>query len=263
MPIYAGLDIGSRSAKGLILNDTNKTDWAVIETEPDIELTARKVFDKVLEKAELSRKDVDYTVATGYGRVIVSFADTVTEITCHAKGAVWLDPEVRLVLDVGGQDSKAIRCDENGRVVNFALNEKCAAGTGRYLERIAETIGVPVSELGALALKGSQPVTISSVCAVFAQNEIAGYLRDGKSLADVVAGACQATVRRQVSLLRKVGLGGHLMFCGGVAKNIGVVKILEDKLGEKVVIPSEPQIVGALGAAAIARDRAKKRVLAR
>jgi len=145
MPNYAGLDLGSRSAKCLILNDDNKIIWSVIETEPDIESTARRIFDKVLKQAKLTRKDIAFTVATGYGRVIVSFADTVTEITCHAKGANWLDPDVRLILDVGGQDSKAIRCDENGKLVNMALNEKCAAGTGRYMERIAETLGISIN----------------------------------------------------------------------------------------------------------------------
>ncbi|MFC1990090.1 acyl-CoA dehydratase activase [Chloroflexota bacterium] len=255
--MYAGLDIGSRTSKGLILDDENKSEWTIIETEPDIELTAQKVFEKVLDKAALSRDDIAHTIATGYGRVVVSFADSVTEITCHAKGAVWFDPEVRLILDIGGQDSKAICCNSDGKVVNFILNEKCAAGTGRYLERVAEAIGVSIDEIGPLSLQSNQPVQISSVCAVFAQNEVAGLLREGNPLANILAGVCQATVRRQLSLLRQVGLNGKLMFCGGVAKNIGVAKILEEHMG-KLYIPPEPQIVGALGAALIARERARK-----
>ncbi len=259
MSVYAGIDIGSRTSKGLILDDQNNTQWLIIDTEPAIEATARKLLAKVLEKAHLTQSDITHTVATGYGRVVVSFADSVTEITCHAKGAVFFDPAVRSLLDVGGQDSKAIRCNETGKVLAFALNEKCAAGTGRYLERIAETIGLPVDQIGPLSLQCTQPVTISSVCAVFAENEIISFLRDGKPLADILAGACQATVRRQLTLLRRVGAGteGKLMFCGGVAKNIGVVKLLEKEMGVTVSIAPEPQIVGAMGAALIARDRAR------
>lgn len=256
MSFYAGLDIGSRSAKGLIIDDQNNAKWIIIDTEPDIELTARKLMEKALEKARVSRSEIANTIATGYGRVVVSFAKSVTEITCHAKGAVYFNPEVRLLLDVGGQDSKAIRCNEAGKVLAFTLNEKCAAGTGRYLERVAETIGVTIDQLGPLALSGEKPIVISSVCAVFAQNEIISLLRDGKPLGDIVAGACQAMVRRQVSLLKKVGLDGKTMFCGGVAKNIGIAKILEQQLGVQVFIPPEPQIVGAMGAALIARERA-------
>ncbi len=258
MPMYVGLDIGSRSAKAVVLDDQDNTKWTIIDTEPEIELTAKKALATVLDEAGIKQSDVAYTIATGYGRVVVSFAPSVTEITCHAKGAAWFDPEVRLILDVGGQDSKAIRCNSEGKVLAFALNEKCAAGTGRYLERVAETLGVPVDQVGTLALQGTKPVLISSFCAVFGQNEVVGFLRDGRSLADILAGTCAATVRRQLSLLHKVGMNGKLMFCGGVAKNIGVVKMLEEQTGAAVCTSPEPQIVGAVGAALIARERARR-----
>ncbi|MBI4303269.1 MAG: 2-hydroxyglutaryl-CoA dehydratase [Chloroflexi bacterium] len=259
MPMYAGLDIGSRTTKAAIFDDNDRFVWTIIDTEPEIELTAKKVFSRVMDKAGVSTKDVAGTVATGYGRVVVSFAHSVTEISCHARGAVYFNPEIRLILDVGGQDSKAIRCNQEGKVTAFALNEKCAAGTGRYLERVAETLGIPLEQIGPLSLKATQPVEISSFCAVFAQNEVVSLLRSGKPLSDILAGACYATIRRQVPLLKKVGLeGGTLMFCGGVAKNAGAVKVLEEQVGMKAYIPPEPQIVGAVGAALIARERARK-----
>jgi len=209
----------------------------------------------LLEKTGLSTDDMDYIVATGYGRVNVSFANrTITEITCHAAGAHWLFPEVRTILDIGGQDVKAIRCNDRGMVVKFILNDKCAAGTGRYLERTARTLGLDIGELGHLSLENTKdpPPEISSVCTVFAEQEMLVLLRKGEDIRNILAGATKALVDRLCVFIDRVGLEESLIITGGVAKNEGVVAYLEKQLGVKTITAPEPQIIGALGAALLA-----------
>ena len=259
MSIYtAGIDIGSLSAKAVVLRDNEIVAWCVEQASPDSEESARSIFEAVLSKSGLSKDSIGYMIATGYGRINVPFADGhVTEISCHAKGANHARPSVRCILDAGGQDSKAIRCDEKGQVTNFAMNDKCAAGTGRHLDRVASALKTPIEDVGPLSMDiVDQPAKINSTCTVFAQVDVLRQVRKGVHLNDILAGACDAVASRIVELVDRVGVEADFMMTGGVAKNIGVVNRLEEKLLVKPHVPEEPQIIGALGAAIIAAERA-------
>jgi predicted CoA-substrate-specific enzyme activase len=205
--------------------------------------------------------DMDFIVSTGYGRIVIPFANkNISEISCHAKGANYFFPSVRTILDMGGQDCKAIRCDAIGKVTDFVMNDKCAAGAGRSMGIMAELVDVPLEKLGELSLQTVKgPVPISSTCVVFARSEVLGYLRQGFHKNDVLAGACEALASRVYGLLKRVGIEEDFVISGGIAKNIGVVKRLEDMIGLKAKICFEPQIVGALGAAIFAREILEKR----
>lgn len=254
--ITAGIDIGSLTGKVVIQEDGVVLAWHIIPTGYDSENTARKLMSCILEKSGLSHTQIKRTVSTGYGRVIVPFADrNISEITCHAKGAFWMNQKVRTILDMGGQDCKAIRCDANGDVVDFAMNDKCAAGAGRYLEMIADLVGMPIDKIGECSIRPvNGPALISSVCAVFACTEILRFLRRGVHLNDVMAGAHDALTTRVYGILKKVGLENEMMFTGGIAKNTGMVDRLKRKTGLDIKIGFEPQIAGALGAAMLARE---------
>jgi len=253
--IVSGIDIGSLSVKALIMGDGQKILGSSIAlTGLDPVESASTVMKQALKEANLSSADIEYTVATGYGRINVPFAqDSITEISCHARGSNWLFPTVRTILDMGGQDCKAIRCDENGGITGFAMNDKCAAGTGRYLERVAATLNLELDQIGPLSLRPIEgPLYINSTCVVFAEGDIIKLMREGKHTNDILAGAMDAIVERIIALLERVGIEMDLCISGGVAKNIGVVDRLERKLGIKAFIAAEPQIVGALGAALFA-----------
>ncbi len=254
--ITAGVDIGSLSSKAAILADNKIVSWHLAPTGLNVEEIAQRVIGKALDKAGLRLNDVAYIIGTGYGRLRVPFAHkNITEISCHAKGAHWFFPEVRTILDLGGQDCKAIRCDQSGRVTEFVMNDKCAAGTGRYLERLAAAVGVALEEVGPLSLESVEgPVPIDSFCTVFAQRDVVRLLRYGKHVNDILAGACEAIVTRIITLLSRVGIEEPFSISGGVSKNVGVVRRLEIALGIKSFIAPEPQIVGAVGAALFARD---------
>ena len=258
--ITAGVDIGSLTGKTLILKDDSILAWSLIPTGYNSAETANRATAEALEKAGLPLSDLEYVVSTGYGRVVVPFANkNITEISCHAKGASWFHPGVRTILDMGGQDCKAIRCNASGKVTGFALNDKCAAGAGRYLEVIAALLGMPLQEIGQCSLdvvKGA--IAISSTCTVFARSEVLRYLRQGAHKNDVLAGAHEALATRVYGLLKRVGIEKELMFTGGIAKNIGIVKRLEEKTEMEVKTVFEPQIVGALGAALFARESLEK-----
>jgi predicted CoA-substrate-specific enzyme activase len=258
--IVAGIDIGSLSAKAVIMEDDELLSWSVILTKPDSVETAQETMSQALKNVGLFQDEIEYIVSTGYGRVNVPFAQkNMTEISCHALGSHWLFPEVRTILDMGGQDCKAIRCDEHGNAVNFAMNDKCAAGTGRYLERIATMLRLPLDKIGPLSLQTIKgPVLIDSYCVVFAERNVQLLVRQGKHRNDILAGACEAVAERSYSLLARVGIEEAFSVSGGVAKNLGVVKHLEKKLGLKAYIAQEPQIIGALGAALFARNLLRK-----
>lgn len=258
MSIYtAGIDIGSSSAKAVILCDQKIVAWSIQQTGPDSAESARRIYKAVLSESGLSEGSIRYIVATGYGRINVPFADSqVTEISCHAKGANFVFPSVRCILDTGGQDSKAIRCDEKGQVTNFSMNDKCAAGTGRHLDRVAAALKTPIEKVGPLSMDVVEQVAkINSTCTVFAQVDVLRQVRKGVHLNDIFAGACDAIASRVVELVDRVGMDEDFVMTGGVAKNVGVVKRLEEKLRVKAKIPAEPQIVGALGAAILAFER--------
>lgn len=258
MSVYtAGIDIGSLSAKAVILRDAEMVAWSVQPGSPDSAESARSVYGAVLVKSGLSADKITHIIATGYGRINVPFADgQVTEISCHAKGASYVLPSVRCILDTGGQDSKAIRCDEKGQVTNFAMNDKCAAGTGRHLDRVASALKTPIEDVGPLSMNiVDKAAKINSTCTVFAQVDVLRQVRKGVHINDILAGACDAIASRIVELVDRVGIDADFIMTGGVAKNIGVVNRLEEKLLVKPHVPEEPQIIGALGAAIIATER--------
>ena len=259
--ITLGVDIGSLTGKAVIFKDNEILAWDIILTGPDSMETGKTVTENVLNKAGLKLEDMEFIVSTGYGRIVIPFAHkNISEISCHAKGAHYFFPTARTILDMGGQDCKAIRCDENGKVTDFVMNDKCAAGAGRSMGIMADFVNVPLEQMGELSLQAAgDGVPISSMCVVFARSEVISYLREGVSKSEVLAGACEALASRVRGLLTRVGIQNDFVISGGIAKNPGVVKRLEQKLNNPANICHEPQIVGALGAAIFGRELAEKR----
>ncbi|MCC8150750.1 MAG: acyl-CoA dehydratase activase [Lachnospiraceae bacterium] len=258
--LTAGIDIGSTAAKAVIMEEKEIKSYAIIPTGSDSVKTAQTVMEQALNRADVRQENVQYIVATGYGRIVVPFADkNITEISCHAKGAVFTCPDARTILDIGGQDCKVVCCDERGRIQNFVLNDKCAAGTGRFLEMIAKTLDIAIEEMGELSFQtdGEIPV-ISSICVLFARSEIMRLMRRGYPRNEILAGLLEAQTDRIVSLLRKTACLPELIITGGVAKNSGMVKRLEQKSGMTALKVQEPQIIGALGAAFFASEALAK-----
>jgi len=258
---FAGVDVGSISAEVVIVDETGREAGAAVEfTGADSVAASERTLLIALREAGITKDDLSRVVSTGYGRERVPFAqDRVTEITCHARGAVSLFPEARTVVDIGGQDSKVIRVDQEGRVQNFQMNDKCAAGTGRFLEVMARALEVELVEMGPLGLASTEKVSVSSVCTVFAESEVVGLIHQGLDRKDIIRGIHAAVADRTRALMGRVGVEPEVVMTGGVAKNQGVVQELSDRLGQKLHIPEEPQTVGALGAALIARDRELKK----
>jgi predicted CoA-substrate-specific enzyme activase len=252
----AGVDIGSASSKALILKRDRVLAHALMPTGAESAASAERVMESALRQAGLGLHDMSYIISTGYGRIIVPFADEeVTELSCHARGAHRLFAGARTVLDMGGQDCKAIRCDERGRLGDFAMNDKCAAGTGRFLELMAAVLQIPLEQIGPLSLEATGQVRISNTCAVFGKSEVAALVRQGRDRRDILAGLHEAIAARVYTLLRKVGVEPDFVIAGGIGKNVGVVRRLEARAGLPALVPPEPQIVGALGAALFAADR--------
>ena len=253
-----GIDSGSTSTNAVIMNGEKKIIASeVVRTGAKTAVSAEKILEDVLKKAGIGREDLSEIISTGYGRVSIPFADeNVTEISCHAKGARYFDPKVRTILDIGGQDSKAIRLNDEGDVADFAMNDKCAAGTGRFLEAMARTLELDISELGPESLKARERVEISSMCTVFAESEVISLIAQNKEKADIAAGVHRAIAGKAWSLLSRVGPEPEYMMTGGVAKNTGVVKAMEEKTGVKITVCDDPEIVGAAGAALFALERA-------
>ena len=257
--IVAGVDVGAATAKAVILNDNNVLASSVIPTGFSAAGAGEVVTKEALKKAGLAMGDLAYVVSTGYGRRAITFANKVlTEIICHAAGVSWLITEARTIIDIGGQDSKVIGLDDNGNVTNFVMNDKCAAGTGRFLEVMAGVLGVEISEMGSVSLLGQDPCQISSTCTVFAESEMVSLRAEGRSREDIIAGIHKALARRVAIMGAPVGFKKDVVFTGGVAKNVGIKKALEDELGLEILIPEEPQIVGALGAALLAQGELDK-----
>lgn len=257
-PVYVmGIDSGSTSTNAVILNQNRELiASAVIRTGAKSGESAQRILKEILEKAGLQRSDLIKIVSTGYGRVSIPFADeNVTEISCHGKGAHYLNPQIRTILDIGGQDSKAIHLNEKGDVTDFVMNDKCAAGTGRFLEMMARTLEVDIEDLGVLSLKSTENIEISSMCSVFAESEVISLIAQNKETSDIAHGIHMAIAAKAISLMRRVGLEPGYMMTGGVAKNPGVVKVLEEQLKAPLYISGEPEIVGALGAALYGLER--------
>ena len=257
--IAVGIDIGSLSGEAVLLKNGKILSFSIVKTGADSASTANKALKEALEKAQISFEHIDYTVATGYGRVIVPFADkNITEISCHAKGANYLFPTVSTILDMGGQDCKAIKCDNTGKVTNFVMNDKCAAGTGRFCDVIADVLDVPLENIGDMSLQAEKEVVVSSICAVFAKSEVVALLRKGTPKSDILAGIHDSISDRVFNLLQRVGIEKDFVITGGIAKNKGVVTKIANKIGLQPLIPDEPQIVGALGAAIFAEQILQK-----
>jgi (R)-2-hydroxyacyl-CoA dehydratese activating ATPase len=258
--IVAGCDVGSSTTKAVVMDDRGILAFQIARTRGEAVRSACDVMDRLLRRLQLSHDDVDYCVSTGYGRKIIPFAnDDVSEMSCHGRGAKWLLPSVSTVIDGGGQDCKAIRVNEQGMLEEFRINMRCAAGTGRALELMAESCGVDVSELGALALEASDPPVLRKPCCVIAAFEVKHLVLEGRHPSDIAAAISDYVAKRILVLVR--GLGGKKEFAmtGGVAKNMGVVRCLERALSAKFVpFPTDPQIVGAVGAALFAADKAKR-----
>ena len=252
-----GIDSGSTSTNAVVMDQDKKIKaFSVVRTGAKSGVSADRALHEVLEKAGLAREDISLIVSTGYGRVSIEFADeNVTEISCHGKGAHYFNPSIRTILDIGGQDSKAIRLNENGEVKDFVMNDKCAAGTGRFLEMIARTLEVSLDELGKIALTSTEKIEITSMCSVFAESEVISLIANNKEKADIADGVCHAIANKAFGLLRRVGMEPDFMMTGGVAKNPGVVRAVEEKIGAKLYICEEPEIVGATGAALYALER--------
>ncbi|HCP60790.1 MAG TPA: 2-hydroxyglutaryl-CoA dehydratase [Dehalococcoidia bacterium] len=250
---FAGVDIGSTMTKVAIM-DGGIVASVIGPTGPEHRKLANKVMGEALAKAGLSFDEITYVVATGYGRINVPFADKqITEISCHARGIGSLLPAARTVIDIGGQDSKGIKL-KDGRVVDFVMNDKCAAGTGRYLEVIAEALGVALDEIGRRSLEAEREVAISSTCTVFAEQEVVSRLAEGIPVEDLLAGIHKAIATRVYGMVNRLKIEREVAITGGGAKNIGLVKALEAKLGFQVLVPPEPLLTGAIGAALLGRD---------
>ncbi len=252
--IVAGCDVGSLTAKAIILRDGQVLASHVIKGQTNPEESAKTVLELVLSKAGISMDAVEYCIGTGYGRKKIPFVnDVMSEISCHGMAVQWLVPSVRTIIDVGGQDAKAIRVDENGDVVRYVYNDKCASGTGRFLEIMSSALAVSLEDLGRISLESENPIKISNQCTVFAETEVISQLNNGAKLPDLINGLHRAMAHRVASLARSIEVEKEVAMSGGVAKNIGMYKALEDVLGVHFLKPdSDPQINGALGAALFA-----------
>jgi predicted CoA-substrate-specific enzyme activase len=256
---FAGIDLGSTMTKVVIIDEVEKI-RARVESHTGAEhrRLANKVMEEALQQADLPFAEIDYVVATGYGRINVPFADRqITELTCHARGVASLFPSVRTALDIGGQDAKGLKIKE-GKLIDFVMNDKCAAGTGRFLEVIAKALGLRLEDLGNISLKSANRVNISNTCTIFAQQEVVAHLSEGIPLEDIVAGLHKAIASRAVGMLRRLKIEPDVVFTGGVAKNSGVVKAVRENLGGEVLVPEDPLISGALGAALLGKEIIQK-----
>ena len=253
---FAGIDSGSTSTDVVILNKNKEIVTGIIlPTGAGAAIGAERALEEALKDANLQREDIDALVTTGYGRTAIQDGDkSITEITCHARGAHYLNPEVRTVVDIGGQDSKVIRLDETGAVVNFVMNDKCAAGTGRFLEMMARTMEMSLDKMSVTGLQYDEDITISSMCTVFAESEVVSLIAQNKKTDDIVHGLNKAVAAKTASLAKRVGGEDKYMMTGGVSKNQGLVRTLEEKLGTELVISDKAQLCGALGAALFAAD---------
>lgn len=255
----AGVDVGSTQTKAVILNENAElVARGLVNTGANVVKAAEKAFAEARAIAKCEDWEVAYTVGTGYGRYKVPFGNTqVTEISCHARGAAYLFPNTRTIIDIGGQDTKGIKITDKGEVVDFSMNDKCAAGTGRFLAAAAEVMGITLNELGEMALRSKNPIRITNVCTVFVETEIMNHLSKGRNPEDIIAGVHQSIAARSVSLVRRVGITSEISFTGGVSRNRGMVAALEEKLGMKINVCEDSQFIGALGAALFALERAK------
>jgi predicted CoA-substrate-specific enzyme activase len=259
-----GIDVGSAFTKAVLtkIKENGQIEvvaYDVIPTKPDMKRCVHEMFERILKMGGVTKEEVKSIIETGYGSKIVQSeigGSVVSEITCHAKGAKYLFPKCRGVIDIGGQDAKAIKLDEEGRVVGFEMNDKCAAGTGRFLEVMSKVLDVEIDQLGEIYLKAEKKASITNTCTVFAQSEVISLISQGVPKEEIAAGLIEAFASRVAGLAKIVGITRYVVASGGVAKITGFVKALERKLGCEIWVPKEPMIVGALGAALLALSKA-------
>ncbi len=252
----AGVDVGSTQTKAVIIDEDRRiAARALVETGANVVQAAQNAFESALRAGGVREEEVEYVVGTGYGRYKVTFGNTqVTEISCHGRGAVHMFPDTRTVVDMGGQDTKAISVSAAGEVLDFCMNDKCAAGTGRFLGAAASALDIPIDQLGPTALRGERPVRITTTCTVFAESEVLSWLGKGKKIEDILLGVHQSIAARSAGLLRRVGINEKVTFTGGVARNLAMIATLEERLGTKVNVSDDSHFMGALGAALFALD---------
>jgi len=256
MAYSAGVDVGSTQTKAVIINEDRKiVSRALIDTGANVVVAAENAFKQALANDGASESEVEYVIGTGYGRYRVTFGNAqVTEISCHGRGAVHMFPQTRTVVDMGGQDTKAISVNAKGEIVDFCMNDKCAAGTGRFLGAAAAALDIPLDDLGSTALEHAKSVRISTTCTVFAESEVLSWLGKGKKIEDILWGVHQSIASRSAGLMRRVGIEEEVSFTGGVTKNIAMIEALQEKLGVKLNVSEESHYMGALGAALFAMD---------
>jgi predicted CoA-substrate-specific enzyme activase len=256
MAYAAGVDVGSTQTKAVIIDEhRNIVGRSLGDTGANVVLAAESAFAEALEGAKLGEREVEYVIGTGYGRYRVTFGNAqVTEISCHARGAVRFFPNTRSVVDMGGQDTKAIRVGAEGEIDDFCMNDKCAAGTGRFLGAAAAALDMGLDDLGPTALKSEKPVRISTTCTVFAESEVLAWLGKGKKVEDILWGVHQSIASRSAALMRRVGIEDEITFTGGVTRNVAMIKALQERLDKKLNVSEESHYMGAMGAALFALD---------
>ena len=251
---FAGIDVGSTMTKVVIINDGIIAS-IIGPTGPEQRRLANKVMEEALRKAAISFQKITYIVSTGYGRINVPFSDRqFTEITCHAKGIVNLFSRARTIIDIGGQDVKGIKIDAHGKILDFVMNDKCAAGSGRFIEMIADTLGVPLDKVGDLSLQSKNPAMISNICTIWAQQEVAASLAEGVPVPDLLAGVHKSLADRISRMVNRLKVEEAVIVTGGGGKNRGLLKALSEQLGHEILVPEEPLITGAFGAALIGKE---------
>ena len=257
--IVAGVDVGSTATKAILLDGNREIlARALVDTGANVVRAAERAFRAALAEARREDWDVACTIGTGYGRYKVSFGNAqITEISCHSRGAAFLFPGTRTILDIGGQDTKAIRVGAGGEVLDFCMNDKCAAGTGRFLAAAADVMELPLDDLGPVSLRAAKGLKITNVCTVFVESEIMSQLAKGSRVEDILAGVHASIAGRSIGLLRRVGLNDEITFTGGVSRNTGMVAALEGRLGRRINVSPDSQFIGAIGAALFALERAE------
>jgi len=259
--IVAGCDVGSTTGKAVIMQDHTIAAYTIIWCKPRPEETAYIAINEAMAKIGLSSlEELDYIVGTGYGRLKIPFAnDNISEITCHGVGAHWLCNSVRTIIDIGGQDLKVIALDDSGKVAEFVMNDKCAAGTGRFLENMARVLELTLEELSTISLQATKPAAISSQCSVFAESEVITLLNMDEAIANIANGIHASIAGRLLTLVRRVGAKKDITIAGGCAKNVGLIDVLEKKLDTEIVrLAEDPQIIGAIGGALLATGRLER-----
>lgn len=256
MAYAAGVDVGSTQTKAIIIDENrNIVGRALIDTGSNVVVAAETCFAEALKSSGIRDSEVEYVIGTGYGRYRVTFGNSqITEISCHGRGAVHMFPKTRTVVDMGGQDTKAIRVSPTGEIIDFCMNDKCAAGTGRFLGAAAVALDIPLAQLGSTALQSFKSVRISTTCTVFAESEVLSWLGKGKKVEDILWGVHQSIASRSAALLRRVGLEDEITFTGGVTRNIAMIKAIEERLEKKLNVSEDSHFMGALGAALFSMD---------